>query len=304
MYRTRKFRNILLEPSERIFCSRDVGGAGRMSKNGGFVNGGAAGETVDGIDSAIVGHYMAFEASDTLHRNAEDFIQRFVYTKQPGSEPQVLLYKVMEDFINECMQVYFVDVGVKAGLSSGSLKVVETTVGVIRKAVGFVLGRVVNKLEPKQMLAVAQHMDRVMLRARGNLSVPAWIAFSLPEEWVTAHFSAHYSLHQTTSAPDVPKLISLYSELADISITEFFETPLQLIGLGPILRKMTDVAIDTARSATRGLLKQIFKNMSREQIGEVLNIFEAMTMSADDVLARTHQSGLGQCMTSSPAPLI
>lgn len=221
-------------------------------------------------------HFMAFAVTDRLHRNSEDFIQRFVYNNQPGERPHALLQDVMDEFIYECLRVYFIETCAKAGLSPTSRKIVDSTVAAIRKTVGFVLGKIVQKLDRMQMREIALYMDSVMQRERGNLAIPAWIAFPLPHHWVENYRQWVRHTEQSSTSPEVQPLIEAFNELTDMAIKHFFEAPLQALALGQILRRMAEMGIDTTRAATRTLLKQIFKTMTLEQTREVLRLFNAM----------------------------
>lgn len=221
-------------------------------------------------------YFMAFLVTGRLHRNAEDFINRFVYANQPGERPHALLQDVMDEFIYECLRVYFIDTCAKAGLSPTSRKIVESTVAAIRKSVSFVLGKIIGKLDRQQMREVALYMDEVMQRERGNLAVPAWIAFPLTKDWVENFQQMMNQFDQASSVQDVQPLIDAFVNLADVAISHFFEAPVQAIALGPILKRMAEMGIETTRAATRTLLKQIFKTMTLEQIRDVLHLFDSM----------------------------
>lgn len=221
-------------------------------------------------------YFMAFEVTERLHRNAEDFIQRFVYTNRPGDRPHALLQDVMDEFMAECLRVYFVETCARAGLSPTSRKIVDSTVAAIRKTVSFVLGKIVYKLDREQMKDIAVYMDSVMQRERGDLSVPAWVAFPLEKAWVENFRKLKADADRSQVAPDVQPLVDAFNVLADTAIEHFFVAPLQTLALGPILRRMAEMGIETTRAATSTLLKQIFKTMTLEQTREVLHQFDDM----------------------------
>lgn len=220
-------------------------------------------------------YFMAFEVTDRLHRNAEDFIQRFVYANRPGGRPHALLQEVMDEFMAECLRVYFVETCARAGLSPTSRKIVDSTVAAIRKTVSFVLGKIVYKLDREQMKDIALYIDGVMQRERGNLGLPAWVAFPLENAWVENFRALKANADQAREAPAVQPLVDAFNALAETAIDHFFVAPLQTLALGPILRRMAEMGIDTTRAATSTLLKQVFKTMTLEQTREVLHLFDA-----------------------------
>lgn len=238
-------------------------------------------------------YFMAFSVSDRLHRDAENFIERFVYSGNPGDRSHALLFNVMEEFVYECLRVYFVEPCAKAGLSPASRKIVDSTVAVIRKTVAFVLGKLVYKLDRQQMKAVAQYMDEIMQRERGSFAVPAFIAFPLPEKWVKNFCTLEAEARSSVNPPDLDRLVVPFNELTDLAIEHFFEAPLNLISLGAMSRRMAEMGIETARAATRALLKQIFKTMTPEQIRDILALFNAMIARGPAHLAIQTTSAYG-----------
>lgn len=221
-------------------------------------------------------YFMAFEVTERLHRNSEEFIQRFVYSNRPGERSHALLQEVMDEFMAQCLRVYFVETCARAGLSPTSRKIVDSTVAAIRKTVSFVLGKIVYKLDREQMKEIALFMDSVMQRERGDLSVPAWVAFPLEKEWVENFRKLKTSADRSRTALDVLPLVDAFNALAETAIEHFFVEPLQTLALGPILRRMAEMGIETTRAATSTLLKQVFKTMTPEQTREVLHLFDAM----------------------------
>lgn len=230
-------------------------------------------------------YFMAFAVSDRLHRNSEDFIDRFVYNHQPGERSHALLFDVMDEFIYECLRAYFVETCANAGLSPTSRKIVDSTVAAIRKTVGFVLGKIVHKLDRQQMKEVAIYMDEVMQRERGSFAVPAWIAFPVPEAWVHQFRSLQTRTLQSDEVPELATLVDPFTELTDMAITHFFESPLQLIELGSILKRMAEMGIDTTRAAICTLLKQVFRATTLQQTRDILQQFGSMV-----VLGPAHQA--------------
>lgn len=221
-------------------------------------------------------YFMAFPVSDRLHRNAEDFINRFVHVGHPGDRSHALFFEVMDEFIYECLRVYFVDTCSQAGLSSGSRKIVDSTVAAIRKTVGFILGKIVHKLDRHQMKDVALYMDDIMQRERGSFAVPAFVAFPLPDAWVLGYRALEAAARHSDEPLELMRLVEPFNELTDLAIGHFFEEPLTTIGLGSILKRMAEMGIDTTRAATRTLLKQIFKTTTVPQSRAVLGQFGAM----------------------------
>lgn len=221
-------------------------------------------------------YFMAFEVTERLHRNSEDFIQRFVYSHRPGERSHELLQEVMDEFMAECLRVYFVETCARAGLSATSRKVVDSTVAAIRKTVNFVLGKIVYKLDREQMKDIALYMDGVMQRERGDLSVPAWVAFPLEKAWVENFRKLKAAADRAQAAPDMQPMVNAFIHLADTAIEHFFVAPLQTLALGPILRRMAEMGIETTRAAISTLLKQIFKTMTLQQTRDVLHQFDAM----------------------------
>lgn len=226
------------------------------------------------MTSQLDANFMAFRTSSSLRNNAENFIQNI--RSEVASSQADLLHQTMMEFVDHCLEVYFLKPTEVAKLQPRSLKIIELTVNTIRKAVNMAMGKIIKKLSNAQMAPISGYMDSVMFRDREDFTAPAFIAFPIPND-LKLRFR-HIAHQAETGSPQsvVPDLIAAFDEIAEIALDYFFEQPVKLLNLGPILRKMADLGINTTQAATHSLLRKIFKTMNDQQLKDSIGYFESL----------------------------
>ena len=218
------------------------------------------------------GHTMSFVATASLRRDAETFISNI--QRGEKSPQNALLQRVLDAFIAQCLDTYFVRPAELVGLNPVGRKIVVTAVATIRKTVQMVVGRIVRKLSNREMQPLADYIDSVMLRDRRNHSSLALIAFPLDEPVVEQFFAMQRQAH----APDADRnsnasLVTPFQTIASEAITYYFQEPVEMLRLGPVLRKMSQLGVDTTRSVVSGVIARIFSTMTPQQVAATLDYF-------------------------------
>ncbi|HVK99874.1 MAG TPA: hypothetical protein VM553_08680 [Dongiaceae bacterium] len=237
------------------------------------------------------GHYMSFEATATLRRDAETFIEN-IHRGERASQ-SLLLQQVLDAFVNECLQVFFLTPADVVGLSPLGRKLLTTAIATIRKTLQMVLGRITRKLSNRDMRPLALFMDEVMVRDRKNSGGPALITFEL-EDNLGEELQQMQQAFRDGCPGATETMIIAFQTMANDAIVEIFAEPVAMLNLGPVLRKLADMGIDTTRSVTLGLIRRLFGTLSGDQLAAVLDYFCGM-ISADPLLlrdARTQQREL------------
>ncbi len=226
------------------------------------------------VTSQLSVFFMAFKTSVRLRQNTEAFIANLAAGQvQPQSD---LLMRVMEDFVDEAIQVYFVQPMEVAQLNPVGRKMVMVAVTTIRKTAQLVLGKVLKKLSNEELVPIAEYMDEVMFRDRCNPEAAGFIAFPLSNELRERFRQIAQRAHTGQPHQVVPDLVEAFSAITDEALKAFFEKPVALLKLGPVLKKMTVLGVDTTRSATNTLLKKLFNTMEPSQLVASIDYFEAL----------------------------
>ena len=207
---------------------------------------------------------IAFPSSDHLHRHTDGFIQRMA-SAQARPEPDTL-ETIMEAFIDESLAVFFLEPARLIGLSPGMQRVIRVATDTIGKAGAMVIKRASRKLDLAQHRETAAYMEEMRIMVPDKDGNEVWyVAFpveeSLAAQLAQARALAEAGEHQKAMA----MLAEALHALTDVALYWYFEKPVSLLGFGPVMRKMADVALTTSRKATHGVIRKVFADMTSEQ---------------------------------------
>ena len=217
------------------------------------------------------GHFMSFEATASLRRDAEAFIS---HIQKGDSAPQnALLQRVLDAFITQCLDTYCVTPVEVVGLSPIGRKIVITAVATVRKTAQLVVGRIIRKLSNRDMQPLAEYMDEVMVRDRCNPAGIAWVAFPLDGALVEQFRAMQRQAHSSVAPQDSIILVKPFQVIADEAISYLFQEPVDMLRLGPVLSRMAQLGIDSTRTVIAGMINRTFSTMEPSQVAATLDYF-------------------------------
>lgn len=223
---------------------------------------------------------MWFEASSSLRLNAETFIQNIHGGERAPQND--LLQRVLDEFIAQCLDVYFLQPTDRVGLGAMGRKIVVSAVATLRKTIQMVVGRIVRKLHYRDMRPLAEFMDRVLLRDVDNPNGAAFVAFPLEDD--TVHLFLRMQLQVQSQDSSAPLQVTEgFQRIADEAVSYLFAEPVSGLHLGPVLGKLADMGIDTSRSVIHALIRRIFSTMTPQQVADTLAYFCQHIATADQL---------------------
>lgn len=225
-------------------------------------------------------HFMWFEATTSLRHNTETFIQNI--HKGERAPQNDLLQRVLDEFVAQCLEIYFLIPMERADLGPMGRKIVTTAVATLRKTLQMVLGRIVRKLSQRDMRPLAEFMDRVMLRDHASLRGTSYVAFPL-EPQSAAQFRHMQQLAHSSDPAAISSVILSFQTIADEAVTYFFAEPIDSLRLGPVLGKLAQMGIDSTRSVIIGLIRRIFSTMTSVQVANTIDYFCQHIATADQL---------------------
>lgn len=210
-------------------------------------------------------YYVAFRSSERLHRTTDGFIQR-MREPAPRLEPATI-ESIMADFLDQSLAVFFLRPAELVGLSGGMLRGVTLAADTINKAARLVVSRAAKKLDLAQHRETARYMDQMRRMIPADDGSEDWYVLFPIEDTLAGRLEQAMALCEA-GQPDQarPALVEYLHALTDVALYWYFEQPIKLLGFGPIMRKMADVALDTTRKATHGVIRKVFADLKGEQV--------------------------------------
>ena len=203
--------------------------------------------------------YVAFAASDHLHNTTDHFIK---HMQSSGARPDpAAIEEIMTTFMRESLDSFMIKPARLAELSPGLMRIVTFTTETITKASSVVVRSTVKKLNLQQNRDIAAYMDSIRHPFDGTWHV----GFPISPELANVAYEGFHMAIDGHKDQAMPTMINFFHRLTDISMYWYFEEPLRLLRLGPILRKVADVGIATTRKATHTVIDSVITKLDDDQ---------------------------------------
>lgn len=219
--------------------------------------------------------YVAFPSSDHLHQTTDGFIRRM---SEGAARPEpATVEDIMGTFLDESLNVFFTQPADLLGLSSSMKRLVHLTTETISGATHIVVRRASKKLDLKQNRAAADYMDSMRIMTSDAEGQDVWYVSFPISDAMASHAQSAIELAEAGEFDQArPRLLSFLHELTDVAMLWYFEKPMQLLGFGPVMRKINQVAVETTRKATHGLIKKVIPKLEDPQLLEAARFMDSL----------------------------
>lgn len=219
--------------------------------------------------------YLAFRASDGLHRLTDGFIAR-MREGADRPEPKVV-EEIMTTFIDEALDAFFLRPASLSGLGGTQKRLVRMAADTIAKATGLVIGRSARKMDLEQNRAAAEYMDEIRFPA---LDESFWyVAFPLSETLAECGRRLAENARDQNRDNDHDEMIRYLRGVTDQALLWYFNKPIELLRFGPILRKVAAVGVDTTRKASYGVINRVIPKLDSKQFLQSAEYYESLQVS-------------------------
>lgn len=224
--------------------------------------------------------YIAFRSSDRLHENTDSFIKRMADgARRP--EPATV-EAIMNDFLDEALDAFFIQPQDFLGLGSGMRRVVNMAAETISKASHMVVKRTAKKLDIEQNREAARYMDTMRIQADDANGESAWfVSFPIDQRMVAEARDAIDKARAGQNQAARDAMDTFLTKLADVGLHWYFEEPMKLMGFGPIMQKVVNVGVETTRKATKSVIRKVFAKLDDDQLKAAADYIESLMLEAN-----------------------
>lgn len=223
--------------------------------------------------------YVAFKSSERLYLNTDGFITR-MYGGAKTPEPHTV-EAIMNDFLDEALQAFFLDSAEFLGLGGGLRRVVHMAADTISKASHLIVKRTAKKLDIEQNRAAAEYMDTMRIKAPDESGEHVWfVAFPLEDSLAEKGNKAVELARSGEPRQSVASSMTDYLlEITDVALVWYFEEPMKLLGFGPIMRKLVDVGVETTRKTSKSVIRKVFVKLDDDQLRASADYIESLLLT-------------------------
>lgn len=221
--------------------------------------------------------YIAFLSSPRLRQNGETLIANIEGRAEASQAP--LLNAIMVDFTDEVLKTFFLDVVDLLKLSPFMSRVVHGAVSTIKSTVHSVSRSIISKLDNKQLAPMAGYMGSLMLDAPDTHGHSAHhVGFPVSADTYERLHTVIARMREGDTAGQVPALVAVLNEVTDLALEAYFTTPVELLKLGFLLRKMADGGISVIRGAVHMVIKRLVPDLTHDQLLEVAAYMDSLIL--------------------------
>ena len=218
--------------------------------------------------------HISFRASEALHTSTQEYIDLMGRSSKPNP---ALLAEVMNHFTRDSLDAFMLAPMEELGITGSQRRLVEFAADTVQKSSQLVLKATVNKLDHDQHRKSAEFMDsmRLLLPHEGEDNV--WfVSFEAPAEFSARARASMARARSAGPQAELQETILVMKGLTDLALENYYQRPVAILKFGPILRKVTEVAISTVRKGTHSTIDGLLPKLSEEQLLKGINYFDSL----------------------------
>lgn len=223
-------------------------------------------------------YYLAYPSSQALHQNALDFLD--TYKNKPAVNAAPLLAEVMESYIPEMLEAYMKKPTKLAGVGPTAKKVVDVSTSAMSKTAAGLTKQILKKSTNKDLVEIREHIESMVLNPEDTeLGIPL-SAIQIPEELYNKCVAMIERIQSQPPSEYHDEVIEFLLELVEAISEEVMKKPIGMMPLGPIVKKMANLGMDTILSAALKVVKGVFGKMSDEEMLETSKYFDELLVKS------------------------
>lgn len=240
---------------------------------------------IDELHEQKIAAFIGFPIPVEVYGRMESLVVRL----RDGTQVhQGKLYaSVVLDLVDESLDTFFLRPMADIGISSMGEKMVKAGVSSVKKAVGVLVQTLAKKISNEEMLPLAEYLWSVIYSdltkevPQDHAFMASPIGHVLNEELNEIVLAIEAG---DAGAEVEERLTQALLEVTEISLDIFFAQPMNMLKLGLVMRKASQMAFEATRAAIRGVIKKVFKGMSEQELRGVARYLRTVRFARERFL--------------------
>ncbi len=209
--------------------------------------------------------YIRYRASNELF----ELVQRYIDgVEQPDPQPDVgVLVQAMDLFVKESVETFVLQPAAHVGLKPTYLKMINSLSKLTEKSAMMLVNKVAKRMSLEDHRNAAAYMQSVRLTYEEDGQTKGDIIFPIRSQFAEMGWSTREKmLGGLARDPQVlEEGIAFLHEVIDVANLWVFEKPVEILNLGPVMRKLAMSTVSTVKKATHSLINTLVPKISEEQ---------------------------------------
>ena len=209
--------------------------------------------------------YIRYRASAELYNLVQQYIDG-VDRAEPTPDVSVLV-RAMDLFVKESVETFVLQPAAHVGLKPAYLKMINSLSKLTEKSAMMLVNKVAKKMSLQDHVNAAAYMQSVRLSYEENGAMVGDIIFPIRADFAAMGWSTREKM-LSGLARDPAVLaegIAFLHEVIDVANLWVFEKPVEILNLGPVLRKLAVSTVATVKKATHSLINTLVPKISEAQ---------------------------------------
>lgn len=225
-------------------------------------------------------YYIGYPTSEELAQ----VTRRVEENRQAGgAEPYApMMNKFVALMLPELLKTLLVDTANNIQVDSRKLKIVNSSVATINKAIVFMCDKLIGNRSNRELSSMARYVDDTFLPADVSSKGKDCIGCVIdPELYQRMRQLEDVVKNGKTDKKFHKDLDKLLADTVDAVVDGFLTNPLSHFKLSFILRKVKDGAIATCKSAGHLVIRKVFSNLSQDQLLKLTQELERLVVTVE-----------------------
>lgn len=231
-------------------------------------------------DQHHISAFIGFEIPPNVYGRLQQLVRNL---KSGSKEHQGALYaQVVLDLVEESLQTFFLRPLADVPIGQVGEQLVRTSVAGVQKAVAMLVNMLSKKLTNEEMVPLADYLMQVIYEDLSR-PVPAdrvYMASPISKslDYELDNIVKSIEAGATGSAIE-ERLTRALLEVSEIALDIFFSQPLNLLNLGMVMRKTSQLAFEGTRMGIRKVIQRVFRGMDERGLRGVAQYIRSVKFS-------------------------
>lgn len=222
--------------------------------------------------------YVAFPSPPELRRDSEQLVAN-VRAQVKSSQTDIMM-RIMTTFTDEVLKVFFLDTIELMNMRPFMSKIVHGAVASMRKTSISVSGTVIRKLDNRQLVPLAEHICTLMLTSTHAATInQPYVGFAIQPDVQQRLARIIADMRAGDARAHVQAFSNILIEITDLAVEAYLRTPITILNLGLILRKLAEGGMSVIQGAVHMVIRKLAPDMEAHQLLALADHLESLIIT-------------------------
>lgn len=223
--------------------------------------------------------YIAFASSSELYRKSIRFLD--VFQNQSDIKAAPLLADLLYTYIPEVMDALLKKPTDLAQLGKTAQKIVDISASTLLKTSNLLVKQLLKNIKNKDLIGLQEHVALSVIHAHESDKGVHLSGIEISEALFDKALILIGRMEHQLPSTYHDEVVELLMEVTEAIINEVMRKPVTLLPLGPVLKKVANLGMDTILATVMKVVKNVFAKMNDDQYKAVGYYFKELLVQAE-----------------------